>query len=483
MKFTVSRRLTAFGSLAVATVIALNVSVWTGSRSLSQDAPRMATASAALRNQMEADMCHDAVRADVLMVLFADDAAKRTAAAKEAQEHAGKLVELLGANAKLGLGADATAAMATAAPVVDRYTAAARQVVEQAGADPAAARAKLADFQRLFEDLEEKLAKVSDGIEAEVTAAKDEQTAALTRFRVVTTATSAAGLAALIGLFVWATRGITGPLGRIAEVLAAGADQTSSAAAQVSASSQSLAQGTTEQAAAAEQTNISLAGLAGMSKRNSDGAAQASALSAEATAAADRGNAAMARLCAAISAIERSAGETAKIVRAIDEIAFQTNLLALNAAVEAARAGESGKGFAVVAEEVRALARRSAEAARNTAGLIEGGVGHARTGVSIANEVADALKAITAANGKVNALVGEIAAASTEQARGVQEMAGAMRKVEQTTQSNAAGAEESAAAGEELAAQAAQLTGVVQDLSLLLGTAADAGARPSRRAA
>src|SRR6202012_5871046 len=119
-------------------------------------------------------------------------------------------------------------------------------------------------------------------------------------------------------------------------------------------------------------------------------------LSAEAQSAANKGNMAMDRMSQAIDQIQKSAGETGKIIKVIDEIAFQTNLLALNAAVEAARAGEAGKGFAVVAEEVRNLAMRSAEAAKNTSALIEGSVNNAKNGVTIADEVAKSLAEITA---------------------------------------------------------------------------------------
>jgi len=176
------------------------------------------------------------------------------------------------------------------------------------------------------------------------------------------------GVATVVGILmaIFIIRSITGPVRRISDTLAAGADQTASAAGQVSAASQSLAQ-----AAALEETSSSLEEISSMTKKNADGAQQASALSAEAKAAADKGNQAMQKMSIAINDIQKSATETAKIVKVIDEIAFQTNLLALNAAVEAARAGEAGKGFAVVAEEVRNLAMRSAEAAKNTSAMIE----------------------------------------------------------------------------------------------------------------
>jgi methyl-accepting chemotaxis protein len=180
--------------------------------------------------------------------------------------------------------------------------------------------------------------------------------------------------------------------------------------------------------------------------------------------AAEGGNQAMARMTGAIGDIQSSAAETARIVRAIDEIAFQTNLLALNAAVEAARAGEAGKGFAVVAEEVRSLAMRSAEAARNTGQLIEQSVANAKRGVTIADEVDASLGSIAAAVGKVNALIGEIAASSRDQSTGIEQISSAVGNIDRVTQQNAAAAEQSAAAAEELSAQAEALRSAVAHL-------------------
>jgi methyl-accepting chemotaxis protein len=258
-------------------------------------------------------------------------------------------------------------------------------------------------------------------------------------------------------------------LGMIAGNLATGSEQTSSAAGQVSASSQSLAQGASEQAAALEETTSALEEMSSMTKKNAETAQQAAALSNEAQKSAAKGNDAMQSMSAAINDIQKSASETAKIIKVIDEIAFQTNLLALNAAVEAARAGEAGKGFAVVAEEVRNLAMRSAEAAKNTASMIEESVNNAKNGVTIAVDVAKTLEEITTAATRVNALVGEIAAASKEQSTGIEQVNTAVGQMDKVTQSNAASAEESAAAAEELSSQAVQLNDMVAQLSQLVG--------------
>ena len=243
-------------------------------------------------------------------------------------------------------------------------------------------------------------------------------------------------------------------------------DQVSSASNQVSASSQALAQGASEQASALEETSSSLEEIASMTNQNADNANQANTLSIEANKAAEKGNEIMQKMAKAIEEIKKSSDETSKIIKTIDEIAFQTNLLALNAAVEAARAGEAGKGFAVVADEVRNLAMRSAEAAKNTSALIEESVKNAENGVTISQDVAESLTEINNITKKVSNLVAEIAASSKEQAQGVDQINKAVAQMDEVTQKNAATSEESASAAEELASQATELDSMVASFKL-----------------
>ncbi|MCK5565573.1 MAG: chemotaxis protein [Planctomycetes bacterium] len=268
------------------------------------------------------------------------------------------------------------------------------------------------------------------------------------------------------------TRSIVNPINRIIAGLSDGSKQVSAASGQVSSASQSLAEGATEQAAGLEETSSSLEEMASQTKQNADSAQQANTLSSEAKKAADSGNEAMGRMNAAIQDIQKSSDETAKIIKVIDEIAFQTNLLALNAAVEAARAGEAGKGFAVVAEEVRNLAMRSAEAAKNTSELIEDSVKNSKNGVDIAEEVGKTLGTIVEGIAKTSDLVGEIAAASKEQSQGIDQVNTAIAQMDKVTQANAANAEESASASEELSGQAEQMNTIVGQLSALVGGSA-----------
>lgn len=269
-------------------------------------------------------------------------------------------------------------------------------------------------------------------------------------------------LGAIAGVAI--TRAISLPIRNVIEGLKSGADQVTGASGQVSSASQSMAEGSTEQAASLEETSSALTQISANAQQNAEHAQQANSLMVAARQAVDNGSQSMHQMQTAMGEIQQSANETAKIIKVIDEIAFQTNLLALNAAVEAARAGEAGKGFAVVAEEVRNLAMRSAEAAKETSGLIEKSTKNTAAGVSIASEVADSLVAVQDGMRQAADLVGEISAASTEQASGIEQVSSAVTQMEQVTQEAASTAEESAAASEELNAQAGQMQDMVERL-------------------
>ncbi len=203
-----------------------------------------------------------------------------------------------------------------------------------------------------------------------------------------------------------------------------------------------------------------------MTSQNADNSMQAKNLAGEAQGSAEKGNEAMVRLADAIEKIKQSSDQTAKIIKTIDEIAFQTNLLALNAAVEAARAGDAGKGFAVVAEEVRNLAMRSAEAAKNTAQLIDQAVQKAADGVVLNREALNNLQEIVAEVHKVSDVMTEITTASQQQQQGVEQIDLAVKQLNQVTQQTAANSEETASAAGELSSQAANMQQVVGSFQL-----------------
>ncbi len=243
-------------------------------------------------------------------------------------------------------------------------------------------------------------------------------------------------------------------------------DQVNRSAIQIADASQSLSQGATESAASLEEISASATEIGQQARSNAETATQANQLAHMAKAAAETGAQRMEALNHSMEAITESSGQIAKIIKAIDDIAFQTNILALNAAVEAARAGRHGKGFAVVAEEVRSLAARSAKAARETADLIEGSKGRVDEGNRIAKETATALGEIVGGIIKVGDLVGEMAAASNEQAQGIAQISQGLGQIDQVTQQNTATAEETAAAAEELSGQADELRGLVGQFKL-----------------
>ncbi|HQO78395.1 MAG TPA: methyl-accepting chemotaxis protein, partial [Thermodesulfobacteriota bacterium] len=268
-------------------------------------------------------------------------------------------------------------------------------------------------------------------------------------------------------LFIIVSR-CTRPLNHISHQLESTANEISAAATQVASGSQILAEGSTEQAATLEETSAGLEEISSMTKQNAEGAVQADKMVNEVCLAVEKSREAMARMAEAMVRVKTSSDESATIVKTIDEIAFQTNLLALNAAVEAARAGEAGKGFAVVAEEVRNLAQRSADAARNTAGLIEGSHLDAERGVSVSEEVVTILDGIAGRIEKVRQLIGEVSAATAEQSRGLEQATIAIAEMDKITQSTAATASESASVSEGLSSQANDLMAIVAELMVIV---------------
>ncbi|MDF2843981.1 MAG: methyl-accepting chemotaxis sensory transducer [Herbinix sp.] len=232
------------------------------------------------------------------------------------------------------------------------------------------------------------------------------------------------------------------------------AEQVATGAKQVSDSSIALSQGASEQASSIEELTASIEEISTQTRQNAEYANQANSLAETARTNAEQGNSQMGEMLKAMIEINESSASISKIIKVIDEIAFQTNILALNAAVEAARAGQHGKGFAVVAEEVRNLAARSANAAKETTDMIEGSIRKVEGGTRIANETADALSKIVDGVAKVANLVSDITSASNEQAAAITQVNQGVMQVSQVVQTNSATSQESAAASEELSSQA-----------------------------
>jgi methyl-accepting chemotaxis protein len=239
-------------------------------------------------------------------------------------------------------------------------------------------------------------------------------------------------------------------------------EQVNAGARDLSNSAQTLADGTSRQAASLEEIASTLNEVDAQSRSNNDNATQARQLSAQAADIVQRGDTQMQSMLKAMKEIETQSNQISKIIKVIDEIAFQTNLLALNAAVEAARAGKYGKGFAVVAEEVRNLAARSAEAAKNTTEMIENARKEVRNGVDNADKTATILTEIKRAMIRLNDIVGEINEASKEQTQGIEEINKGLTQVNDVVQQNSSISEETASAADELSAQAERMSTLMQ---------------------
>ena len=254
-----------------------------------------------------------------------------------------------------------------------------------------------------------------------------------------------------------------------------GAEQVRNAASQVSASSQSLAQGASEQAASLEETSASSEEINSMAKKNTDNSRSTAELLAQSQNKVILANQHLAEMVTSMNEITESSGKISKIIKVIDEIAFQTNILALNAAVEAARAGEAGMGFAVVADEVRSLAQRSAQAAKDTATLIEDSISRSSEGKGKVDQVALAIRAVTEDTARIKVMVDEVSLGSEEQSRGIEQIGRSIIQMEQVTQSAAANAEQSAAAAQQLNAQSETMKDIVLRLHGMVDSTANSG--------
>jgi methyl-accepting chemotaxis protein len=262
---------------------------------------------------------------------------------------------------------------------------------------------------------------------------------------------------------------VSRPLRELVSRLAEGASRVAEAAHQVSDSGISLAAGASRQADSLEETSSSSQEISSMAERSAADCEATAELVTRSQAKFNDTNHSLTQLVAAMDEIGISSGKVSKIIKVIDDIAFKTNILALNAAIEAARAGDAGAGFAVVADEVRNLAQKCAQAANDSAQIVEESISRSNEGKTRLDGVALSIHAVTVDSAKVKELVDQINVASNEQTRGINQIARAISEMEEVTQASAASADQSSAAAQELTAQSSRLSEIVDSLTLVIG--------------
>ncbi len=495
----------AFG-LAGAALAAMvgAISLWSAS-DLSAAIDDAIQSAHALQASQEADMMHDSIRGDAQLALFG--AMQKTAErVKEADEalasHAETFRKDLGSLETLPLSDESRAALATVKPQFAAYFEAAGAVVKAAKIDAPAAEQAVHALQTAFITLEKSMAALSDSIEktSEAYNARAKATVVTTRVAIAS-ALAFATLAMMFGALALArhlnapmasavgaadrlaggdlstnispsgndeTRQLLQSLARMQESFAgivrevkANADLVASGSEQIAHGNQDLSSRTEQQASALQQTAATMDELGATVRNNADSARQANELARSASSVAVQGGEVVGQVVETMKGINDSSRRIADIIGTIDGIAFQTNILALNAAVEAARAGEQGRGFAVVAAEVRSLAQRSGEAAREIKTLINASVERVGQGTQQVDEAGRTMGEIVASIQRVTDIVAEISEASREQSAGVSQVGEAVTNMDQATQQNAALVEQSAAAAENLRQQAQGLVRAV----------------------
>jgi methyl-accepting chemotaxis protein len=464
------------------------------------------TNGSTIKNQVQADQAHDALRADVLAALgsAANGGADQAGVRRDVAEHAALLRKLVDAMEQGNPDPALKTALASVRPDVEAYLAGVASIVDLAYADPAAGSTALGTFMAHFRKLEKSMETLSDTIEASSHATRDggEALVKQSQRRILLVA-----LATLVLTFVaghLTTRAIRRPLdeavlfagqiadgnldasmalahgdrtetGRLKQALQrmrgnlhdvvhqvrAGTDAIATASREIASGNLDLSHRTEQQAGALEETASSIEELSAAVRQNADSARQANALSASASDVARKGGAAVSEVVATMGAIHDSSRRIVDITGTIEAIAFQTNILALNAAVEAARAGEQGRGFAVVASEVRNLAQRANMAAREIKVLIDDSVRHADQGSKLVAGAGMTMDDIVASVRRVTDIMAEIAVASHEQESGIEQVNRAIGEIDSVTQQNAALVEQAAAAAGAMQEQSAQLSALV----------------------
>lgn len=512
-QFTIKRKLLGASLLGLGFVLLVGATGFFACSRLADAAAQSAIADSALKNQLQADMMHDALRGDVLRAQLAGlkkDASESKDIRDALAEHSKVFKDALSELDALPLDEQVRDATAKLKPALAQYLQSAGAVTDLALNDPAAADAQLPAFQKAFEAVEKDMGELSELIEARVASIGQAsvRTSNMARWVILLTAALSAVVLMVMGTII--SRTIARPITeatRVAETVAAGdltsrieahgsdevaqlmralknmneslvnvvgtvrasGDSIATGSSEIASGNADLSHRTEQQASNLQQAASSMEQLTGTVRNNADAARQATQLATTASDVAAKGGEVVNQVVGTMEEITTASRKISDIISVIDGIAFQTNILALNAAVEAARAGEQGRGFAVVAGEVRSLARRSADAAKEIKSLINDSVEKVEAGSRLVGDAGRTMSDVVSQVRHVSDLIGEISSATQEQTGGIAQVSESVGQIDHMTQQNAALVEESAAAAESLRQQAARLVEAVSVFKLNSG--------------